>query len=78
MHYDMICENCGVVEIEHSIHERHPELHHCGGRLTRYFGMQRRPVITFKPSRGGGVDDWASVRIDRQEMTSVESETPYR
>jgi len=75
--YDMLCEECGIVEIEHSIHEDHPDLHSCGNKMTRYFGDQRRPAIEFKPSRGGGVDDWASVRMDPQPMTSVERETAY-
>lgn len=82
--YDMLCTVCGEVEIEHSMHEDHPKTHGlteggviCVGKLARYFGNQRRPTIKFKPSRGGGVDDWASVRIDRQPETSVESETPY-
>ena len=74
--YDMLCENCGVIEIEHSIFEGHPEKHTCGGNMERYFGNQRRPTIKFI-STGGGVDDWSSHRLDRQPMTSVERETPY-
>lgn len=73
--YDMLCENCGVVEIEHSIHEDHPENHSCGGKMQRYFGDQKRPTIKFIGR--GDIDGWASQRIDRQPMTSPESEAEY-
>jgi hypothetical protein len=76
--YDMICENCGEVEIEHPMSEDHPEIHECGGKLSRYFGGLSAQPVSFKPSRGGGVDDWASQRVEIQHPTSEEANIPYR
>lgn len=77
--YEMMCENCGVIIIEHSMHEDHPENHECGGKMTRYFGNMNTQVVSFVSSRGGGVDDWASkVAKGPQNPTSEETEYPYR
>jgi len=86
--YDMLCENCGVIEIEHSIHEDHPELHECEenhlgvvtcGEMKVYFGGASKPVIKFISRRGGGVDDWASkVATGPQNPTSEETDVAYR
>jgi hypothetical protein len=76
--YDMLCEKCGVVEIEHSIHEDHPKKHDCGGKMAVYFGNAKKPVINFVSNRGGGVDDWASqVAKGPQHPTSEESDVAY-
>lgn len=76
--YDMLCENCGVIEIEHSMHEDHPERHDCGGKMKVYFGNAMKPVINFVSSRGGGVDDWASKRaMGPQHPTSEETDVAY-
>lgn len=76
--YDMLCENCGVVEIEHSIHDDHPKKHdYCGAPMKVTFGQV--PVIKFVSSRGGGVDDWASkVATGTQNPTSEETDVAYR
>lgn len=86
--YDMLCENCGIIEIEHSIHEDHPELHECEenhlgvvtcGKMTRAFNREKAPVIRFISSRGGGVDDWASkVAKGPENPTSEETGVAYR
>ena len=77
--YDMLCENCGVIEIEHSIHEDHPELHECGSKMKIFFGNANKPVIKFVSSRGGGVDDWASkVAKGPENPTSEETDVAYR
>jgi putative FmdB family regulatory protein len=78
--YDFKCPNCGVFTVEHAMDEKHPErCEVCGSPITRYFGSTKNATIIFVPSRGGGVDDWASRRAPApQEQTSVMSETPYR
>lgn len=74
--YDMLCENCGIIEIEHSMHDDHPEKHDCGGNMKITFG--KSPLIKFVSSRGGGVDDWASkVAKGPQQPTSEESDVAY-
>ncbi len=35
MKYDMMCEKCGKVEIEHPMAEDHPEKHSCGSPMRR-------------------------------------------
>ena len=77
--YDMLCENCGIIEIEHSIHEDHPKKHdYCGAPMAVYFGNAKSPVIEFISSRGGGVDDWASkVAKGPQNPTSEEADVNY-
>jgi predicted nucleic acid-binding Zn ribbon protein len=35
MKYQMMCEKCGEVIIEHPMGEEHPELHDCGARMTK-------------------------------------------
>lgn len=38
MKYEMMCEKCGPVEIEHPMAEDHPRLHSCGKPMRRIFG----------------------------------------
>lgn len=35
MKYDMLCEKCGEVEIEHPMAEDHPKKHTCGAPMQR-------------------------------------------
>ena len=39
--YDAYCENCGLVEIQKPMTDDFPELHECGGKLERRFGVLR-------------------------------------
>lgn len=73
--YDMLCEDCGQVEIEHSMHEDHPDRHSCGARMKRYFGNLGDQPITYKGT--GGIDDWTRQRVDPQQPTSPESDVKY-
>ena len=38
MKYEMMCEKCGEVEIEHPMSEEHPKLHSCGSPMQHIFG----------------------------------------
>jgi len=74
--YDFSCINCGIIEIEHSIHVPHPaRCPNCNEPIVRH--IVDVPVIEFI-SNGGGVDDWASKVITRQEPTSDEADVPYQ
>lgn len=35
MKYQMMCDKCGEVTIEHPMADDHPELHHCGSRMAK-------------------------------------------
>lgn len=74
--YEMLCENCGIVEIEHSMREDHPEFHDCGGHMRRYFGNLADQPIHFS-QEGGGVDGWSRQRVEIQHPTSEEAGIPY-
>jgi len=73
--YDFVCENCGYIEIHHSIHDEHPDkCPQCkSGDITR-------TILTVPPIKyigRGHIDDWKSTRVDPQRPTSPESNTPY-
>ena len=76
--YDMLCENCGIVEIQHSMHKDHPEGHECGGKMQRYFGGNTATPVHFISTRGGGIDDWSKQTVSIQHPTSEEAQVPYR
>jgi len=69
--YDFICENCGLIEVEHSIHKGHPrKCPTCKGKITRYFGQMPGVKLVgrgWTTKYDGGV----------QPATSEEATVPY-
>ena len=69
--YEFVCENCGPIIIEHSVHKGHPrKCPSCKGKIERFFGSM--PCVKYN-GRGwttkydGGI----------QPATSEEAKVPY-
>lgn len=72
--YDFICDNCGQIEISHSIHDEHPETcPYCEAPI-------ERTIISMVPVKflhgRNTIDDWGP-KLERQQPTSPEAGVPY-
>ena len=73
--YDFLCENCGYVELHHSIHDDHPEI--CPQCKK---GKIKIAILTAPPVRyigRGNADGWRQQRVELQQPTSEEYDVPY-
>jgi len=72
--YDFYCDNCGLIEIQHSIHDEHPKIcPYCEAPI-------ERTIISMVPVKfvGGrnAIDDWGP-KLEPQRQTSEESGVSY-
>ena len=78
MKYEMNCDKCGPVYIEHPMIEDHPDLHSCGSPMRRVFGTVGIKFVGSGFFATDGIlqepdeDDIMDVKLDRRSKGKAE------